>query len=277
MKAQKNKHWKRNIGIAVAVITIILIGAMADLTGDFFKAKSGFSSEPPLQTPAPTPTLAPLLTATPSASVSSIATSISTSLDYINASAGAGGTVMPSGVVGFSAGNSEQFSINANAGQVISSISVDGSNSYFANYTFAQKTPVNTGDTNEKVVMVDNQRYILTNAYTYTNLTATINVYTADANWNPISLVSTSPNGDTAKDFYIMNFSSSFPDTILICGGTLSEYNYSKGIIASYNVSSGVWQWALQPNSQYLTNILNPYGDTLFIQTSTSLTNQCFY
>src|SRR5208283_5215438 len=129
----------------------------------------------------------------------------------------------------------------------ISSISVDGSNAYFANYTFAQNSPVNVGDRNEKVVMVNNQRFILTNAYTYSNYTATINVYTADANWNPVKLISTSPSGDNAKDFYIMNFSSSFPDTILMCGSTSS--GNPEGFVASYNVTSGVWQWKMQPNS----------------------------
>lgn len=193
--------------------------------------------------------------------------------ESIKASAGAGGTIKPSGVTNVSQGGSQQFSINANSNQKISSITVDGSNAYFANYSFAQKPTVTTGDRNEKAVMVNNQRFILTNAYTYSNNTATINVYTADVNWNPVSLVSMSPPGDTAKDFYVMNFSSSFPETILICGAT--SYYEPEGFIASYNVASGVWQWALQPNSGYLTNILNPVGNTFFIQTASNV--QCFY
>ena len=193
--------------------------------------------------------------------------------ESIKASASAGGTINPSGLTSVSQGSSKQFTIKANGNRNISSISIDGSKVYLANYTFAQEPPVNTGDRNEKVVMINNQRFILANAYTYSNYTATINVYTADANWNPVSLVSMSPPGDTAKDFYVMNFSSSFPDTILICGTT--SYYEPEGFIARYNVTSDAWQWALQPNSGYLTNILNPAGNTFFIQTASNV--QCFY
>jgi hypothetical protein len=202
-----------------------------------------------------------------------VPTTLANTQESIKASASAGGTIKPSGLTHISQGSSQQFSINANNNRKISSISVDGSNVYLANYTFAQKSPVNTGDRNEKVVMVNNQRFILTNAYTYSNYTATIYVYSADANWNPVSLVSMSPPGDTAKDFYVMNFSSPFPDTILICG--CISYFEPESFIASYNVASGVWQWALQPNSGYLTNILNPAGNTFFIQTASNV--QCFY
>jgi hypothetical protein len=189
-----------------------------------------------------------------------------TAQESITASASSGGRINPSGLTKVSQGSSQQFSINASTNATISSISVDGSNVYFANYTFAQKPPVNYADGNEKVVIVNNQRYILTNAYAYINRTATINVYTADANWNPTSLISMSPNGDTAKDFYVMNFSTSFPDDILICG-IQTGAGGNGGFVASYNVTSGVWQWA-DESQAWLTNILNPYGTTLFIQAS---------
>ena len=282
MATQKNKHLNRTVGIAVVVIAIILIGATAGFSDDLLTSKRDNSSpastppsDTPLQISEPTPSLTPAPSLSPSGAT--IAAQTSNPSKYINASAGNGGTITPSGLVGVSVGGSQQFSINANTGEKISSLSVDGINTYVANYTFAQKPPVNTGDTNEKVVMVNNQRFILTNAYTYSNFTANINIYLADANWNPVSLVSISPDGDTAKDFYVMNFSSSFPDTILICGATSSLFNYSEGFIASYNVISGAWHWVLQPNSQYLTNILNPYGGTIFIQSSTKFANQCFY
>ena len=76
-----------------------------------------------------------------------------------------------------------------------------------------------------------------------------------------------SPPGDTTKDFYVMNFSSSFPDTILICGSTSVELPCN-GFVASYNITSRVWKWATLSSVNYVTNILNPSGNIIFLQTA---------
>ena len=186
----------------------------------------------------------------------------------VTSSANAGGTISPAGTTDVNQGSTQAYTVTANAGNTIGNIAVDGSNTYVANYTFTTNSMVNSGDGNEKIVIVNSQRYILTNNKAYSNGTATINVYTANSNWQPTELISMSPIGDACKDFYIMAYPSILPDLILICGGTNNIWAITEGFIASFNVTSQTWTWADQPSCEYTTNILNPYGTTILIQSS---------
>ena len=191
-------------------------------------------------------------------------------LNYVTASSGNGGNINPSGVTVVTPGSNQAFTISTDIGNKIQNIEVDGTNKYFANYSFSQRLPVNAGDTDEKVAIVNGQRYLVTTGYTHTNGSSTICIYEETPDWNVGSLVASSPF--IAADINVQTCST-FPDCILICGSTTKVPLSSQfGFISCYNITSNSWQFTVQSTNYcgYITNIYNPYATTILMQTCAS-------
>lgn len=171
----------------------------------------------------------------------------------VTGSASTGGTIVPSGFSYVSESSDLAFKILANAGNYIQSLTVDGTNHYIANYSFTQHSPVNNGDRNEKVALVDGKRYVFCTNFqsnaTFCNDSSYIMVYSADSTWQPIRWISNSTF--KAADIYTATYEMAFPDCAIVIGCTNKT---GVGFVATFNVTSLIWRYSLYSNSSYLTN-----------------------
>jgi hypothetical protein len=183
-------------------------------------------------------------------------------LYYVTASAGAGGSISPSGTNSYAYHSDPSFTITPSAGNSINEISVDGGKPFPATHFSCSQSYINNNtNKNIELAVVNGQRYILANPWLFTPFT----IYEADSNWTISNEVATSP---VAINFLFVpaisknvNALSLFPNCIVTCGNQAD----GQGFVALYNITASSWTWESVPSISYLTDVLNPSGTDLVI------------
>lgn len=186
---------------------------------------------------------------------------------YVTASASEGGSISPSGTNSYAYLSDASFTITPSSGSRINEISIDSAKPFPATHFSANQSYINNNiNKNIEPVVVNGQRYILVNTWIHTPVT----IYEADSNWLPTNEIAVSP---VAIDFLFVpaisknvTATSLFPNCIVFCGNQANDESF----MALYNITANSWIWETVASIRYLTNVLNPSGNDLIVQTSDS-------
>ena len=190
-----------------------------------------------------------------------------------------GGTITPLGQTEILAGDDQLYTISADTGKSINNVTVDGVNLYSKDFSFERQEIQNSGDSNEKIAVVDGVRYIIcTNFDPSTGVygQSSVRIYNATSTWKKNTLVATS--SFQCGDIYTSECSGNlnFPHKIVGCGGTDKSIN-SMGVVFCYDISTNNWQYTITNNTDMITNLFNPAGETVLLQTANFAYVQGFY
>ena len=106
-----------------------------------------------------------------------------------------------------------------------------------------------------KPVILNNHRYIFVNSGWGPGHYDSIKAYTADVNWNKVSLVATTFQTNY-NDFYTASFPEVWSDLIIVYGTTSNGSVSTGGEVQAFNITSNRFQnLTVNPNISYVTGI----------------------